>query len=87
MNLITQAERWHSYWQTVLDAADAERQLSRLRWLNDFAFCCGSAVHAEEFRALQQQIEAGEKTIAELNGDFESPSEAVSTFEQTLEVY
>jgi hypothetical protein len=69
MNLITQMERWHRDWRTLTDAADAERQLRRLRWLEDFAFRSGPEIRVEEFRALQQLIEMGEKKLAELSAD------------------
>ena len=69
MNLMTQVETWRAYWHHASDPGDVERQLGRLRWLEDFAFHCGGAIHADEFRALQQQIEAGEKKLAELRGD------------------
>jgi len=70
MNLTTQVETWRTYWQRVTDAGDVDRQLARLRWLEEFTFHCGNVVHIDEFRALQQQIEMGERKLAELRGDF-----------------
>jgi hypothetical protein len=69
MNLMTEMERWRKYWRTVIDADDVERQLRRLRWLNDFAFHCGQAISPEYFQALQQQIETRERKLAELRGE------------------
>ena len=70
MNLGTQIEKWRAYWRRATDPADVERQLSKLRWLEEFVFHCGTEITAEEFRALQQQLEAGEKKLAELRGEF-----------------
>jgi hypothetical protein len=81
MNLVTEIERWHKYWTTVKDADDAERQLCRLCWLDDFAFHCGGAITAEEFRTLQQQIEIGQRKLAELCG--EQPVELESAVPKT----
>ena len=85
MNLIALVEQWYSYWQTVVDPVDAERRFRHLHWLNEFAFSSESTVSLEEFRVIQQFIEVGEKKIVELNGYVESPSEAVSAFEQPPE--
>ena len=70
MNLTTRVETWRTYWRGVTDSNDVERQLVRLRWLEDFAFHYGNVVRIDEFRALQQQIEMGERKLTELLGDF-----------------
>lgn len=70
MNVTTQVEAWRTYWQRVTDPSEVERQIQRLRWLEEFAFHCGNAVGVDEFRGLQQQIETGEKKLAELRGGF-----------------
>jgi hypothetical protein len=69
VNLFTENEKWRAYWQHVTDPADVERQLARLRWLDEYSFHCEGAIPADYFRALQQQIESGEKKLAELRGD------------------
>lgn len=72
MNLVTQVEKWRAYWQRATDVADVERQLRKLRWLEEFAFHCGQEITPDMFRALQQQIEAGERKLAELLGDVDA---------------
>lgn len=69
MDLARQMEEWKIFWEKVYDVAEVERQLRKLRWLEDFAFHCGSAISVEHYRALRIQIEAGEKKLAELSGD------------------
>jgi len=67
--LADQVERWEKFWRTVTDAAEVDRQLWKLRWLEEFAFHCGpGAVDREQFAALTLQIENGEKKLAELSG-------------------
>lgn len=65
LNLTTQVERWHRYWQTAVAAADVERQLTRLYWLQEFAFADGPAIRPEQIRILHEQIEIGEERLAE----------------------
>ena len=69
MDLASQMERWKKFWDHVSDPADVERQLRKLRWLEEFAFHCGTAISVDQYRAVQIQIEAGEKKLAELYGD------------------
>lgn len=64
--LARQVERWMLFWQNVAEVSDVERALARLRWLEDFAFHCGTAISIEQFRALEIQIAIGEKKLAEL---------------------
>ena len=73
MNLTTQVERWHKYWRTVTSAADAERQLKRLYFAQEFVFASGPAIRPEYVRALHEQIEIGEKKLAKLHGDLDLP--------------
>lgn len=61
-------EKWQSYWRQATDPGEVERQLSRLVWLEDFAFQCGSEITPEHFRALQHQIQLGEDKLAKLRG-------------------
>ena len=82
MNLLTQIEKWHAYWQSATDPTDVERQLRKLRWLETFAFHSGNAIQTIEFSALQQQIESGEKKLAELYGDFTATQAHVSAQQQ-----
>ena len=69
MDLARQMEEWKIFWEKAYDAVEVERQLRKLRWLEDFAFHCGLAISVEQYRALQVQIEAGEKKLAELSSD------------------
>jgi len=68
--LARQVETWKKYWETVTDSGDAERQLRRLRWLEEFAFHCGPEITPQHFLALEGQIERGERRLAELRGDW-----------------
>ena len=77
MNVATQIARWHRYWRTATSAQDVERQLKRLYWLQEFTFVAGPSIRAEQVAALHQQIELGEKKLAELNGDFACPLESL----------
>jgi len=70
MDLARQMEQWKKFWDSVFHPADVERQLQKLRWLEEFAFHCGTAISVEQYRAVEIQIEAGEKKFAELRGDF-----------------
>jgi hypothetical protein len=70
VNLATTVERWRRYWNTVTDPTEVEGQLRRLRWLEEFVFHCGPEIQTDDYRALRQQIEAGERKLAELQGDF-----------------
>jgi hypothetical protein len=70
MDLARQMEEWKKFWDRVSDPADIERQLRKLRWLEEFAFHCGTAISVDQYRALQCQIETGEKKLAELTGSF-----------------
>jgi hypothetical protein len=70
MDLARQMEQWKKFWDGVSDSADVERQLQKLRWLEEFAFHCGTAIRVEQYRALERQIEAGERKLAELTGCF-----------------
>lgn len=66
--LSKQVETWKKYWETVTDAQDTERQLQRLRWLEEFAFHCGTEISREQYEGLRQQMESGEAKLAELGG-------------------
>lgn len=68
MDLARQMEQWKKFWDGVSDPGDVERQLQKLRWLEEFAFHCGTAISVEQYRALQRQIDVGEKKLAELTG-------------------
>ncbi len=67
--LARQVETWKKYWETVTDSGDVERQLQKLRWLEEFAFHCGPEISRQRYEALQRQIEAGEAKLLELRGD------------------
>lgn len=69
MNLANQIARWDKFWRDVASVEDVEWQLKNLRWLEEFAFHAGTAVDIEHYRALELQIAAGEKKLAELRGD------------------
>jgi len=79
MDLARQMEQWKKFWDRVSDPADVEPQLRKLRWLEEFAFHCGTAISVERYRAVQIQIEAGEKQLAELRGDYADISVALQT--------
>lgn len=66
--LARQIEQWAKFWETVTDPAEVER-LKKLRWLEEFAFHSGPAISAEQYAALQQQIQVGEAKLSELCGD------------------
>ena len=70
MRLEAFCAQWEEYWRTTVDVSEVERQLRKLRMLEDFAFHCGTAIAFEQYRAVQIQVEAGEKKLAELRGDF-----------------
>ena len=75
MNLARQMEEWKIFWGKAYDVAEVEPQLCKLRWLEEFAFHSkGNAITPEMFQALQLQIEAGEKKVAKLRGDFAATS-------------
>jgi hypothetical protein len=67
--LAGQVERWEKYWRAVIDPAEVERELRRLRWFEEFVFHCGAEISREHYEALQRQIEAGELKLTELGGD------------------
>jgi hypothetical protein len=85
VNLATQVERWKRFWRTSTDPAEVERQLERLRWLEDFAFRCGPEITRQDFQALEGQIENGERRLSELNGIFQDSGRAL-TRERTEQV-
>lgn len=68
MNLTIQVEKWRVYWNSVTDSHEVERQLRKLHWLEEFAFHSGTAISAEQYAALQQQLQAGEAKLCELGG-------------------
>jgi hypothetical protein len=65
--LARQVESWKKYWETA-DSGDVKRQLRKLRWLEEFAFHSGTAVSIVQYQALEMQIVAGEKMLAEMSG-------------------
>lgn len=69
MDIARQMQEWKNFWDRTTDELAVEAQLRKLRWLEDFAFHCGSAIGVVQYRALQIQIGAGEKKLAELSGD------------------
>jgi hypothetical protein len=69
MDIARQMQEWKNFWSRTTDPVAVEAQLRKLHWLEDFAFHCGSAIGVEQYRALQIQIETGEKKLAELHGD------------------
>ena len=80
MDLARQTEEWKIFWEKVYDAAEVERQLRKLRWLEEFAFHCKrDAVTPEMFRALSKQIERGEEKLRELRGEIHAADEALPT--------
>jgi hypothetical protein len=68
-HLAGQVERWEKIWRMAVDSTDAERELQRLCWLEEFVFHCGQEISRVEYEALQRQIEAGEMKLSELRGD------------------
>jgi hypothetical protein len=68
MNLTAQIDRWEAYWKRANDPAEVERQLARLRWLEEFAIASGEAIGQDQWRALKQEIAHGEQRLAELDG-------------------
>ena len=75
MDLARQMEEWKIFWERVSDLAEVERQLRKLRWLEEFTFHSkGNAVTPEMFRALTKQIEAGGAKLRELRGESETVS-------------
>ena len=75
--LARQVESWKKYWDTVTDSGDVDRQLHRLRWVEEFAFHCGTEISRDQYQALEQEIEAGEAKFSELRGDVpKTPSPA-----------
>jgi hypothetical protein len=66
--LARQVEGWKKYWETVPDSGDVDRQLRKLRWLEEFAFHSGTAVSMVQYQALEMQIVEGEKMLAEMSG-------------------
>jgi hypothetical protein len=69
MNLVAMMERWRTCWRETSDPAEIERHLKRLELAQEFAFHFGPAISAEWVRALQFQIQAGERRLAQLTGD------------------
>lgn len=69
LNLASQLERWAKFWREVNTPEDVEWQLRNLLWLESFAFQSGNAISIEQYCALQQQIEIGQKKLAELRGE------------------
>lgn len=73
MDLARQMEEWKIFWEKVYDGAEIDRQLRKLRWLEEFAFhCTGQAVTPEMFRALSKQIETAEAKLRALRGEMET---------------
>jgi hypothetical protein len=56
MNLTAQIDRWEAFWEKTSDTAEIERQLVRLRWLEDFAFACRESLEPDCYRAVKQEI-------------------------------
>jgi len=68
VDLARQTEEWKQFWDTVFDSLEVERQLKRLRWLEDFAFRCGAEIDSQRYQALQKQIDAGKRKLKDLLG-------------------